>query len=328
MIIAEAGVNHNGDIEIAKKLIKVAAESGADAVKFQTFKAELSLSRFAEKAAYQKASTNPGETQLEMSKSFELPFDAFAVLRQYCDTLGIEFMSTPGDFDSIEFLLGQGMKHWKVSSAEITNLPFLTKMGSLKKPIIMSTGMCTMPEIEQAIQILKGNGTKDLTVLHCTTEYPAPFQDVNLRAMQTIRDAFGVNVGYSDHTKGIEVPVAAVALGATVIEKHFTLDNTMEGPDHSASLEPDELKDMVSAIRNIEQALGNGQKQPAASEIKNINIARKSIVAQRDIKAGEILTVDNLAVKRPGDGINPMKWFEVLGQTAKRDFVADELIEL
>ncbi|MGF7400331.1 N-acetylneuraminate synthase [Thermoanaerobacterium thermosaccharolyticum] len=327
-IIAEAGVNHNGDIENAKKLIYVAKKSGADAVKFQTFKSEKVISKFAQKAEYQKETTGESDTQLDMVKKLELPYKDFKELKKYCDEVEINFMSTPFDLDSIEFLNELNIDVFKIPSGEITNLPYLIKIAQTNKPIIMSTGMSTLDEIEAAINILRQNGSGEITLLHCTTEYPAPYKDVNLRAMKTLRERFKVNVGYSDHTKGIEIPIAAVAMGATVIEKHFTLDRNMEGPDHKASLEPDELKAMVQAIRNVESALGDGIKRPTESEIKNIAIARKSIIAKRDIKKGEIFTEENITVKRPGNGISPMKWFEVLGKTAVRDFKEDELIEL
>ncbi|AST56848.1 N-acetylneuraminate synthase [Thermoanaerobacterium thermosaccharolyticum] len=327
-IIAEAGVNHNGDIENAKKLIYVAKKSGADAVKFQTFKSEKVISKFAQKAEYQKETTGESDTQLDMVKKLELPYKDFKELKKYCDEVEINFMSTPFDLDSIEFLNELNIDVFKIPSGEITNLPYLIKIAQTNKPIIMSTGMSTLDEIEAAINILRQNGSGEITLLHCTTEYPAPYKDVNLRAMKTLRERFKVNVGYSDHTKGIEIPIAAVAMGAAVIEKHFTLDRNMEGPDHKASLEPDELKAMVQAIRNVESALGDGIKRPTESEIKNITIARKSIIAKRDIKKGEIFTEENITVKRPGNGISPMKWFEVLGKTAVRDFKEDELIEL
>jgi len=328
LIIAEAGVNHNGKLELAKKLVDAAKIAGADIIKFQTFISKNVVSRNAKKAEYQKRNQINDESQLEMVQKLELSFSEFTELDHYCKHKGIEFMSTAFDFDSIDFLDGLEMDKWKIPSGEITNLPYLMKIASLKKPVILSTGMSNMEDIESAIKVLKDNGTGELTVLHCTTEYPTPFKDVNLKAMNTIKDTFGVKIGYSDHTKGIEVPIAAVALGATVIEKHFTLDRNMEGPDHKASLEPDELKVMVDSIRHIELALGNGMKQPAESEKKNMAIARKSIIASRDIKAGELFTEENLTVKRPGDGISPMKWFEVIGKTATRDFEEDELIEL
>lgn len=328
LIIAEAGVNHNGSLELAKKLVDSAKDAGADCVKFQTFVSKNIVSKNAVKAEYQKQQTEPEESQHDMLKKLELSFDEFVELNEYCKSISIKFMSTAFDFDSIDFLNNLDMGTWKIPSGDITNLPYLIKIAKLNKPVILSTGMSTMEDIRIAIKVLKENGVVDLTVLHCTTEYPTPFEDVNLRAMNTIKEEFGVKVGYSDHTKGVEVPIAAVALGATVIEKHFTLDRNMEGPDHKASLEPNELKAMVDSIRHIELALGNGMKQPAESEKKNMAVARKSIIASRDIKAGELFTEENLTVKRPGDGISPMKWFEVIGKTATRDFEEDELIEL
>ncbi len=327
-IIAEAGVNHNGDINLAKKLVLKAKEAGANAVKFQTFKAENLVSKFAQKAEYQKETTGNTETQLEMVKKLQLSYDEFLELKNYAEECDILFLSTAFDFDSINFLNDLNMEIWKIPSGEITNLPYLEKVANINKPIILSTGMCTIREIEDALKVLKKNGANDITILHCTTEYPTPFNDVNLKAIHTIKEKFNVKVGYSDHTKGIEVPIAAVALGATVIEKHFTLDNNMEGPDHKASLEPDDLKKMVTSIRNIEKAVGNGIKEPAESEKKNMSIARKSIVAKQNIKTGEIFNEDNLAVKRPGNGISPMKWYDVIGKSATRDFEEDELIEL
>jgi N,N'-diacetyllegionaminate synthase len=329
-IIAEAGVNHNGSIEIAKKMIEVAKECGADAIKFQTFKAEKVISRYAPKAEYQKQTTGEIDSQLEMVKKLELSFDDFIALKEYCDKLNIMFLSTPFDFESIDFLNDLGLEIFKIPSGEITNLPYLEKIGKLGKKVILSTGMADLGEIEDALDILTSCGTKkeDITILHCNTEYPTPYEDVNLLAMLTIKEAFKVKVGYSDHTLGIEVPIAAVALGASVIEKHFTLDKNMEGPDHKASLEPHELKAMIDAIRNIEKALGNGIKKPSKSELKNKDIARKSIVAKREIKKGEIFTEDNITVKRPGNGISPMRWYEVLGKVASRDYEEDELIEI
>lgn len=327
-IIAEAGVNHNGSLELAKKLVDAAKDAGADCVKFQTFVSKNIVSKNAVKAEYQKQQTEPEESQQDMLKKLELSFDEFVELNEYCKSKSIEFMSTAFDFDSIDFLDGLKMGTWKIPSGDITNLPYLIKIANLNKPVILSTGMSTMEDIRSAIKALKENGAAELTVLHCTTEYPTPFEDVNLRAMNTIKEEFGVKVGYSDHTKGIEVPIAAVALGATVIEKHFTLDRNMEGPDHKASLEPNELKAMVDSIRHIELALGNGMKQPAESEKKNMAVARKSIIASKEIKAGEIFTENNLTVKRPGDGISPMRWFDIIGKPAPRDFEEDELIEL
>ena len=329
-IIAEAGVNHNGNLEIAKKLIDVAVESGADAVKFQTFKAENLVNFYAEMAEYQKKNLGKVKSQIEMLKELELSFDDFEELKKYCDEKEIIFLSTPFDIESARFLRDLGLDIFKIASGEITNYPLLKEIGSYGKQIILSTGMADLGEIEDALDVLIENGTKeeDITVLHCNTEYPTPFEDVNLRAMLTIKEAFKVNIGYSDHTPGIEVPVAAVALGAVVIEKHFTLDRELPGPDHKASLEPYELKAMVNAIRNIEKALGNGIKKPSKSEKKNISVARKSIVAKRDIKKGEIFTEENLTVKRPGTGISPMRWKEIIGKKAPRDFKKDEIIEV
>ena len=327
-IIAEAGVNHNGSLELAKNLVDKAKEAGADCVKFQTFKANKIVSKNAVKADYQKKQTESSESQHEMLKKLELSFDYFIELNNYCKEIGIEFLSTAFDFESIDFLNKLGMQVWKIPSGEITNLPYLVKIAKLNKKVILSTGMSTMKEIEDAVNILKDHGASELIILHCTTEYPTPYEDVNLNAMLAIKEKFGYEVGYSDHTMGIEVPIAAVALGAKVIEKHFTLDRTMDGPDHKASLEPSELKTMVDAIRNIELSMGTGIKEPADSEKKNIAIARKSIVANQSIKKGDILTETNLTVKRPGDGISPMKWFEIIGTKAIRDFEEDELIEI
>lgn len=327
-IIAEAGVNHNGSLELAKNLVDKAKEAGADCVKFQTFIASQIVSKNAVKADYQKKQTAKSESQHEMLKKLELSFDDFIELNNYCKEIGIEFLSTAFDFESIDFLNQLGMQVWKIPSGEITNLPYLIKIAKLNKKVILSTGMSTMREIEDAVNILKDHGASELIILHCTTEYPTPYEDVNLNAMLAIKERFGYEVGYSDHTMGIEVPIAAVALGAKVIEKHFTLDRTMDGPDHKASLEPSELKTMVDAIRNIELSMGTGIKEPADSEKKNIAIARKSIVANQSIKKGDILTETNLTVKRPGDGISPMEWFEIIGTKAIRDFEEDELIEI
>ena len=327
-LIAEAGVNHNGQLELAKKIVDEAKEAGADCIKFQTFIAKNIVSKSAAKAEYQKRQTDVHESQFDMLKKLEISFDEFIELSEYCREKDIEFLSTAFDFDSIDFLNSLNMKRWKIPSGDITNLPYLIKIARLGKPIILSTGMSTLEDIRVAIAVLKENGAGDITVLHCTTEYPTPFEDVNLNAMLTIQNEFGVSVGYSDHTKGIEIAIAAVAMGATVIEKHLTIDRSMEGPDHKASLEPDDFKMMVSAIRNVEVAIGNGEKKPADSERKNMSIARKSIIAKRDILKGEYFTEENLTVKRPGNGISPMKWFEVIGQKALRNFVEDELIEL
>ncbi|MCF2700354.1 N-acetylneuraminate synthase [Fusobacterium mortiferum] len=327
-IIAEAGVNHNGKIELAKKLVDKAVEAKVDAIKFQTFISKNLVSKVAKKAEYQIENTkNSSETQLEMVKKLELSFNEFIELKEYCDKKEIEFLSTAFDFESIEFLKRLGMKTWKIPSGEITNLPYLRKISEVADRIIMSTGMSNLEEIEQALKILNKDKDK-IIILHCNTEYPTPIEDVNLKAMNLIKEKFEVEVGYSDHTLGIEVPIAAVALGAKVIEKHFTLDKTMEGPDHKASLEPDELKKMVECIRNIELALGEEKKEASPSEEKNKEIARKSIVAKCDIKKGEIFSEDNLTVKRPGNGISPMEWDNVIGKIAHRDFLEDELIEL
>lgn len=330
IIIAEAGVNHNGNYEMALKMIDEAKAAGADYVKFQTAKPELVISTFAPKAEYQKETTGNGESQLEMCKAIHLPLTDYKPLKEYCDKVGIGFMSTPFDLVSIDVLKPLDMDYYKIPSGEITNLPYLRAIAAKGRKVIISTGMSELPEIEEALQVLENGGLKrsDIIVLHCNTEYPTPMRDVNLRAMLDIRDRLGVAVGYSDHTNGIEVPIAAVALGAEVIEKHFTLDKTLPGPDHKASLEPQELKAMVDAIRNIEAALGDGKKKVTDSERPNIIVARKSIVAARPIKAGEVYTEENVTVKRPGNGISPMKWDDVLGKTAPRDFEYDELIEL
>ena len=322
-IIAEAGVNHNGSFELAKKLVDVAADAGADCVKFQTFKADTIVSKSAQKAEYQQKTTDAEETQYQMLKRLELSESDHRELQKYCRKKGIMFLSTPFDVASIDFLDNLGVEYFKVPSGEITNLPYLRKINSKRKPVIMSSGMASLSEIKDALAVLKDC---KVSLLHCTTEYPCPYEGVNLKAMQTMSDAFHLPVGYSDHTQGIEVPIAAVAMGATIIEKHFTLDRNMEGPDHKASLEPDELKAMVTAIRHIEAAFGTGQKEPAECEKKNMAIARKSIVAKRAIKKGELLTEENLTVKRPGDGISPMKWDEVVGTVAKHDYAEDEKI--
>ena len=327
-IIAEAGVNHNGSIELAKKLIDVAVEAKVDAVKFQTFKAENLVSKNAQKADYQKQTTNKEESQFDMIKKLELDVDTHKELISYCRSKNIMFLSTPFDHDSIELLNDLGLEIFKIPSGEITNLPYLRHIGRLDKKVILSTGMANIGEIEDALNILINAGTKkeNITVLHANTEYPTPMEDVNLKAMVTIGNTFDIAFGYSDHTLGIEVDIAAVALGASCIEKHFTLDCTMEGPDHKASLEPDELKAMVKAIRNIELALGSVIKKPSNSELKNKSIARKSIVAKKDIKKGEILSENNLAIKRPGNGISPMRWDEIVGTIATKDYKEDELI--
>lgn len=327
-IIAEAGVNHNGDLAIAKKLVDAAKEAGADAVKFQTFKAENLVCKDARKAKYQLETTNQSETQFEMLKKLELDYAMHMELIKYCKTVGITFLSTPFDEDSIGLLEELGMDLYKIPSGEITNLPYLRKIAALGKPVILSTGMSTMEEVEESVEVLKSAGSGEITVLHCNTQYPTPMEDVNLNVIETMKRELGVSVGYSDHTQGIEVPIAAVALGATVIEKHFTLDRQMEGPDHKASLEPKELKEMVRSIRNIEKALGRSEKMPTESEKGNISIARKSIVAKTEIQKGETLTESNITTKRPGTGLSPMLWDEVIGRKASRDFRADEMIEI
>ena len=326
-IIAEAGVNHNGSLDLAFRLADAAKEAGADCIKFQTFRSEKLVSRNAGKAEYQKETTGEG-SQIEMLKKLELSFEDFLALKDYCDRIGIQFLSTAFDFESIDFLKELDMPFWKIPSGEVTNYPYLVRLAETGKPVVMSTGMCEMEEIEAAVKVLKEHGAAEITLLHCNTEYPTPFEDVNLKAMLTMKAHFGLETGYSDHTKGIEIPIAAAALGAAVIEKHFTLDRNMEGPDHKASLEPSELREMVSAIRHIETALGNGIKTPSPSEKKNIEIARKSIVAKTPIRQGELFTENNITVKRPGTGISPMRWEEVLGRKAARDFDEDELIVL
>ena len=329
-IIAEAGVNHNGNISIAKKMIDAASNSGADAVKFQTFKAESLATKYAPKASYQKKGTDILESQFDMLRKLELNEAAHKSLMKYCKKKRIMFMSTPFDLESIDLLSKLGFSVFKIPSGELTNLPYLKKIGALNKKIIMSTGMSTMGEVQNALNVLLSAGTKrsDITILHCNTGYPTPIEDANLRAIPAIQKALKVKVGYSDHTPGIEAAIGAVALGAQVIEKHFTLDRNMPGPDHRASLEPEEFKMMVRGIRNIESALGSGIKCPSKSESKNIRIARKSIVASGDIRKGERFSSSNISVKRPGTGISPMKWNYVLGRTAKKDFNADELIKI
>lgn len=332
IIIAEAGVNHNGSLELAKQLADRAVEAGVDYIKFQTFKASKLVTKAAKQAEYQQKNIGKGgDSQYQMLKKLELSAEDHEVLIAYCKEKGIKFFSTAFDFDSIEYLHSLNLGLWKIPSGEVTNYPFLKRVAAYNEKTILSTGMCDMEDVRAAVKALYNNGLskENLLLLHCNTEYPTPFEDVNLKAMDALRKEFGVEVGYSDHTKGIEVPIAAVALGATVIEKHFTLDRNMEGPDHKASLEPNELKAMVSAIRNIEKAVGgDGTKHVSESERKNIAIARKSIVAACDIKKGEAFTEQNLTVKRPGSGVSPMKWEDILGQIAKRDFAEDELIEI
>lgn len=327
-IIAEAGVNHNGDIKLAKRLAEEAKAAGADCVKFQTFRAEALVTADGEKAEYQKKQTGSGESQLAMLKKLELTQEEFLELKRHCEKIGIAFLSTAFDMESMKFLESLHPFCYKIPSGEITNYPYLKAIAETGREVILSTGMCEISEVEEAVAVLKENGAGALTLLHCTSEYPAPIEDVNLRAMQTLAEHFGTKTGYSDHTEGIEVPVAAAAMGASVIEKHFTLDRTMEGPDHKASLEPEELTAMVRAIRKVETALGSGEKQVTKREVVNRKAARKSIVAARDILAGEIFTEENLTVKRPGDGLSPMKWEEVLGKKAVRDFKKEERIAL
>ncbi len=329
LIIAEAGVNHNGSLKTAKKMVDVAVNSGTDAIKFQTFNAELLVSKYAPKARYQKIATNKDESQLEMIKKLELDLNAHKELIRYCRKKRIIFLSSPFDLESIDLLVHLGLKIFKIPSGEITNLPYLRKIGALRKKLIISTGMSTLREVKDALNILVKSGTrkKDIVILHCNTEYPTPFKDVNLSAMLTIKDKFGVKVGYSDHTLGIEVAIASAALGATVIEKHFTLDKNMEGPDHKASLEPRELKTMVLAIRNVERALGSGVKKPSKSEAKNILIARQSIVAAKEIRRGEVFCAEKLTTKRPGTGISPMFWDQVIGRVASRNYQRDDFIK-
>lgn len=327
LIIAEAGVNHNGSLELAKKLALTAKKCGADIVKFQTAKLDSLVSKHAHMADYQKKNIGTEMSQRDMLKGLLLTYDEFTELAAYCKEIDIGFLSTPFDMESIDFLEGLYCSLWKVPSGEITNLPYLKKIAKTGKNILLSTGMSTLNEVREAINILEVNGAGDITILHCTTQYPAPFEDVNLNAMLTMRSEFSKTVGYSDHTTGIEIPIAAVALGAAVIEKHFTLDRKMEGPDHKASLEPHELQAMVCAIRNVETAMGTGEKEPTGSEIANRAVVRKSIIAARDIKKGEIFTEKNLTTKRPGTGISPMRWNEILGTRAIRDFEEDELIE-
>lgn len=331
LIIAEAGVNHNGSLDLAKQLVDKAADAGVDIIKFQTFRPERLVSKTAKQAEYQQRNIGKkDEGQLAMLKKLELSRQDHEELIARCNEKGLRFFSTAFDLDSIEYLHSLDMGMWKIPSGEITNYPYLRKIARYHEPVLLSTGMCELPDIEAAVKVLLDYGVQkeQITILHCNTEYPTPFSDVNLKAMLEIGEKFDVKIGYSDHTRGIEVPIAAVALGATIIEKHFTLDRNMEGPDHKASLEPDELKDMVNAIRNIEQALGSGHKTVSGSERKNMEVARKSIVAARFIKAGEMLTEDNLAVKRPGNGLSPMRWNDAVGSIAKRDFEEEENIVL
>ncbi len=326
VIIAEAGVNHNGSLALAKQMIDAAHKAGADYIKFQTFIPEKLVSRYALKANYQIENTKSQESQLEMLQKLAFTQEDFIELQKYCRETGIRFLSTPFDLESIQFLNGLEMDFWKLPSGEITNLPYLEAIARTHKKVVMSTGMSELSEIQDAVRVLEANGAGDITLLHCNTEYPTPFSDVNLLAMKQMSEVLKKPVGYSDHTVGIEVPIAAAALGAVVIEKHFTLDKQMSGPDHRASLEPEELACMVKAIRNIEKSLGDGRKKRTESEEKNCKAARKSIVAKCTIKAGDIFSEENITVKRPGNGISPMKWYELIGQAAQRDYKEDELI--
>lgn len=330
IVIAEAGVNHNGDYDIASKMIRVAAEAGADFIKFQTYKTEALVSADAEKAAYQKDALPGDESQFEMLKKLELSYEQFANLKNECVKQKIGFLSTAFDFESIDFLNKLEIPFFKIPSGELTNFPYLARIAQLKKPVIISTGMATLEEIESAVSVFLEFGLpkQKITVLHCSTEYPTPFENVHLNAMKTLAEKLNVSVGYSDHTLGVEVSIAAVALGARVIEKHFTLDPNMTGPDHKASLNPNQLKEMIHAIRNIEVALGSSEKMPSTVELQNRVAARKSIVAQKQIQAGDFFTEHNITTKRPGTGISPMKWKEVLGKKAKKTFNPDDLIEL
>ncbi len=326
LIIAEAGVNHNGDFKTALKMIDCAKEAGVDIVKFQT--SITSTSKFSEKAEYQKRETGNDGSQLDMIKKLRFSFEQHKKLKEYCDSIGIMYLSTPFDFESIEFLDGLGCTMWKVPSGEIINIPYLERIGQKGKPVIMSTGMASISEIERAISILRENGTHEIKLLQCTTQYPAAYEDINLKVMDELKNKFNVEVGLSDHSKGIEIPIAAVALGASIIEKHFTLDCNMEGPDHKASIEPEELMKMVRSIRNVEVALGNGKKEICESEKENLHVSRKSIVASRNICKGEKLTTNNIVPRHAGKGITPDRWYEVIGTYAIRDFVEDEMIEI
>lgn len=326
-IIAEIGCNHNGDFKLAKKMVDVAVSCGVDAVKFQTFKAEKLISKHAPKADYQVVTTGNEESQLEMTKKLEMSFAEYLEIRDYTAAQNVDVFSTPFDDESLDFLISTNMSIYKIPSGEITNLPYLEKIGALNKKVIISTGMATLDEIKTAVKILEEAGSKDITILHCTTEYPTMYSDLNLNVIETLKKEFPNNkIGYSDHSVGYEVPIVAAALGSTIIEKHFTLDNDMPGPDHKASANPDILKRLVDGIRKIEESMGSFEKVPVAAEIKNKIVARKSIVALRDIKKGEMFTKDNITTKRPGNGISPMNWYDVLGQIAEEDFLEDSLI--
>ncbi|MGL4589751.1 MAG: N-acetylneuraminate synthase [Mycoplasmatales bacterium] len=327
-IIAEIGCNHNGDMELARKMVDKAVECGVDAVKFQTFKADKLISKYAPKADYQKITTGEADSQLEMTKKLEMSFEEYLKIRDYTAAKGVDVFSTPFDDESLDFLISTDMAVYKIPSGEITNLPYLEKIGKLGKKVIISTGMAVMDEIKEAVRILEENGTSDITILHCTTEYPTKYPDLNLNVIKTLQTEFPNNdIGYSDHSVGYEVPIVAVSMGATIIEKHFTLDNDMPGPDHKASANPDILKRLVSGIRNIEEAMGSFDKLPVEAEIKNKVVARKSIIAKIQIKKGDVFTEENITTKRPGNGISPMKWYDVLGKVAEKDFEEDQLIE-
>lgn len=326
-IIAEAGVNHNGDVELAKQMVLKAKEVGADAIKFQTFITENLVTKYAEKAQYQKTDLDIVQTQYQMLKRVELTYENFRELKILCESINIDFLSTPFDLESIDLLESLGIARYKISSGDITNYPYLVYLAKKHKPVILSTGMSTLKEVEEAVRILEKYGSSNIILLHCNTQYPTPVEDVNLNVIKTLKEKFQRQVGYSDHTIGIEVPIAAVAMGAQVIEKHFTMDRTMEGPDHKASIEPEKFLEMVRAIRNVELAIGDGIKRPTASEISNIVASRKSIVASRKIKKGEIFCENNISTKRPGNGISPMRWMEIIGKNCNRDFEKDEMIE-
>lgn len=328
IIIAEAGVNHNGSLDLAKKLAEKANEAGADYVKFQTFKTEKLVTLDAKKADYQIKNTKQENPQFDMLKKLELSYEDFKELKKYCEEIGIKFLSTPFDLDSIDFLKGIGIDFWKIPSGEVTNRPYLEKISKMGMAVVLSTGMCDIKEIGAALEVLKSGGCTDISILHCTTQYPAPIYECNLNVIETLKEKFNLKVGYSDHTEGIFVPIVAVARGAKIIEKHFTLDKNMEGPDHKASLEPHELKEMVDKIREVEIILGSREKKTTESEKKNIGVARKSIVAKCDIYEGDVFSEENLDVKRPGTGINPMQWHDVVGRVAKRTFKRDEMIEI
>lgn len=326
-IIAEIGCNHNGDFKLAKKMVDVAVDCGVDAVKFQTFKADKLISKYAPKADYQKVTTGTEDSQLEMTRKLELSFEEYLELRDYCITKKVDVFSTPFDNESLDFLISTDMPVYKIPSGEITNLTYLEKIGKQRKKVILSTGMANIDEIKTAVSILKEAGGEDISVLHCTTEYPTPYEALNLNVISTLKKEFpDLKIGYSDHSIGYEVPIAAAALGAEIIEKHFTLDNNMSGPDHKASATPEILGNLVKGVRIVEKSLGKFEKVPEEVEVKNKIVARKSIIAKVSIKKGEVFTEENITVKRPGNGISPMNWYNILGEKAERDFLEDELI--